>query len=483
MLICLARDSFVRAFGDFGYITSQLTRRDRAYDVNGKMFLERLSRNPKPIETIIGELRAIYPAADPAELRQDFLAFADELERDGFAVSGATEEEIAARMPVFSYSQADGKTRPRTNYDPQHSEKTTTNLLVEFFRKNPRIFSFQMELTSRCNERCRHCYLPGPRNLADLETPLVMDLLDQLAEMGTLGLTLSGGECLLHKDFIPILKHARKKDFSISVLSNVTLLDDDILAAMKEANLNLLQASVYSMDPDEHDWITQSPGSLEKTLRSLERLIEADVPVQVSCPTMKKNYKSYRDVLKWAYEHGIKGYTDYIMMARTDHSTDNLDNRLSLEETGALLRDITDIDVEYKAILDAGENSKDTMTDEEWASQPVCGAGRDSMCVAANGEFYPCSGFQGYPLGNAHHQTVRNVWENSEAIKRLRSIRRADFPQCMACEARSFCAMCMVRNFNETGDIFSVSRHFCDVAFLNKRIVEEYRQRHPKCPA
>ena len=47
MLVCLARDSFVRSFGDVGYITNQLTRRDRVYDVNGRVFLERLSRRPK----------------------------------------------------------------------------------------------------------------------------------------------------------------------------------------------------------------------------------------------------------------------------------------------------------------------------------------------------------------------------------------------------------------------------------------------------
>jgi len=41
----------------------------------------------------------------------------------------------------------------------------------------------------------------------------------------------------------------------------------------------------------------------------------------------------------------------------------------------------------------------------------------------------------------------------------------------------------MVRNFNETGDIFAVSPHFCDVAFLNKRLAEEYRLRYrSSCP-
>ncbi len=83
MLFCLTRDAFVRSFGDVGYITNQLTRRDRVYDVNGKMFLERLKRTPKPIASIVRELKEIYPAAQPDELERDFIEFAANLENEG----------------------------------------------------------------------------------------------------------------------------------------------------------------------------------------------------------------------------------------------------------------------------------------------------------------------------------------------------------------------------------------------------------------
>ena len=159
------------------------------------------------------------------------------------------------------------------------------------------------------------------------------------------------------------------------------------------------------------------------------------------------------------------------MMARTDKTTDNLANRLTLDETEELLRDIISYDIEYRAVLDINPEPVPLNLDEH-----ICGAGVDSMCVAANGEFYPCSGFQGYPLGNAHSYSVADVWNNSEALKKLRAVSWRDFPKCMRCEAKPYCSMCMVRNMNETGSIFEVSKHFCDVAFLNKKkLVEEYR--------
>ena len=472
MLVCLAQDSFVRIFGDNIYITNQLTKQDKIFDINGKIFLQQITREPKTIGAIIDNLMKIYVGADHDVLKNDFVDFCVELEQEGFITLGKTDEEIVAKMPRFSYKAHDVKTKPQTEFDFSIGYAGTTEFLQKYFRNDPHIFSCQFELTSRCNERCRHCYLPGTRTFHDLETPLIFSLLDQLAEMGTLSVTFSGGECLLHPDFISILKHARDNDFIISVLSNLTLLNDEIIQALREANINLLQASVYSMSPEEHDYITQVEGSHAKTIRSLERLIEADVPVQISCPTMRKTYKSYRQVLEWAYSHGIKGYTDYIMMARIDNSTDNLANRLTIEETGELLRDIVNYDIEYRTLLDINPTPEPLDP-----SEPICGAGVDSICIAANGEFYPCSGFQGYPLGNAHEKTVADVWQNSEALKKLRAICWKDFPKCLTCKAKPYCAMCMVRNLNETGSIFETNQHFCEAAFLNKKIAEEYKSK------
>jgi radical SAM protein with 4Fe4S-binding SPASM domain len=473
MLFLLTNDSFIRTYDNLGYITNQLTKSDRVYDQNGKIFIQQLKRYPRGIDEVAGALVTMFSDVAYDDLYEDYLEFILDLEKNGFVVTGESNGELTAKMPHFSYSDPLSKTLPQTAYDFSQSQTDTSDFLYDHFKKNPQVFSFQMELTSRCNEKCRHCYLPGSRDMKDMETSLVLDLMDQLAEGKTLSLTLSGGECLLHKDFINILEQARKHDFSISVLSNVTLLTDDMISVIKEANINLLQVSVYSMNPEEHDWVTQIPGSHSATMKSLEKLIEADIPIQISCPTMKKTYRSYQGVLDWAYAHRVKGYSDFIMMGRTDKSTDNLENRLSREETKELLLKMLQIDIEYKALL----NSAETFSiDNDLSEKAVCGAGTDSMCVTANGGFYPCAGFQGYLLGNAYRETVEEVWKNSSAIKRLRDITWNDFPKCLKCTAKPFCSMCMVRNFNESGDIFTVNQHFCDVAFLNKQLAEEYRQ-------
>ena len=298
--------------------------------------------------------------------------------------------------------------------------------------------------------------------------------------MGGIHVTLSGGEAFLHKDLIEIARYCREKDLKISILSNLISLKDEHIPALKEVNLSLIQVSLYSMDPEVHDFITTVKGSFEKTKKSIEKLVAADIPVQISCPIMNANRHGYDKVLDYARSLKIKAQTDYIMMARADLDTDNLANRLSLEETEELLRDILIHDTQYRdETLEQLPISDEIRFDlERFKKQPVCGVGYDNCCITANGDVYPCAGWQDYVLGNVYKQSLQEIWEQSERVKELRRITQASFPECLECDARDYCARCLVRNYNESGgDMFAINHHFCDVARLNKRLVEEYREK------
>lgn len=131
-------------------------------------------------------------------------------------------------------------------------------------------------------------------------------------------------------------------------LLNLTILNDEIIAEMRANRLSSVQGSLYSMKPEIHDAITKLPGSFVKTQDAILRLIEHDIPLQISCPTMKQNKNSYVDVLNWAQKHKVRAVTDYIMMARYNHTTGNLDNRLSLDEVGTVINDIISNDRDYQ---------------------------------------------------------------------------------------------------------------------------------------
>ena len=471
-------DTFIRVYDEVGYITNRSNFKDHVTDKSGAVFLGALSRKPRGLKELTSEIAAAYTNAEPAVVERDVRDFYALLEEDGFIVSGETPEELDRKDVRFSYSELMPKTI-RRDFTPDvfRADKDTQDYLENHFKNNPQLTQFQIELTSRCNERCLHCYIPHECKTEDIPPRLFYDVLEQCREMGVLNITFSGGEPMLHPFFAEFMRRAKEYDFAINVLSNLTLLNDEILAEMKANRLSSVQVSLYSMDAGIHDSITQLPGSFVKTRDAIQRLIANDIPLQISCPVMKQNRKCYADVAKWAEENRVRAVTDYIMMARYDHTTGNLDNRLALGEVGDIINDIIDTDPEYKERLieaDFTEVEKRDVRDEI-----LCGVCISSLCMVANGNIYPCAGWQNYVCGNVSCQSLKEIWAHSPKVQYLRGLRKKDIPECIECADRHFCAMCMVRNANEDpeGNPFAINKHFCEVAALNRKIVLGWKAR------
>jgi radical SAM protein with 4Fe4S-binding SPASM domain len=471
-------DTFIRIYDDVGYITNRSDFGDRVVDQSGAVFLKALSREPKSLEDISAEIGASFIDVDRETLKNDIIEFYGILEEDGFIISGETVEELERKDTRFSYAALEPKTIKK-DFTPliRRAKKSTQEFLDEHFRDKPNLTSLQIELTSRCNERCVHCYIPHENKTSDIEPSLFYDILDQCRKMGLLSITLSGGEPLLHPGFPEFLRRAKGSDLSINVLSNLTLLNDEIIAEMKDNRLSSVQVSLYSMKPEVHDSITKLPGSFFKTRNAILKLIENDIPLQISCPVMRQNKNCSMDVLNWGQSYKVRTIIDYIMMARYDHTTGNLDNRLSLDEAGRVINDIINNDFDYQDQVARADFTQIDRRDTD--NDIVCGVCVSSICMVANGNVYPCAGWQSYVAGNLYEQSLQDIWDNSPRVKYLRGLRKRDFPKCRACPDRGFCAMCMVRNANENpeGDPLKINEHFCRVAALNRKIVLDWKQK------
>jgi len=483
MLVRQAKNAFIRCFGESGYIVNQITRWDRSYNETGTDYLRTLSREAKPIETIVREeLLPQYKDVDYQTLHDDYMAFVHDLENADFVITGESSEEIDAKEPDFSYRNGNMRTQRRdyTQETEQEVPLTTYDYNLIRGQKKPILTGIEFELTSRCSERCIHCYIPNAKKDSggDLPVDKVKSILDEFAEMGGLAATFSGGEAFLYKDLLSVAAYARSKDLQVTILTNAINLRDEQIPVLKELNLSMVQVSLYSLDPEIHDMITKVKGSCEKSKAAIEKMVAADIPVQISCPAMKANYKGFKDVLKYAQSLGIKANTDYIIMAQADFNTANLANRLTPEECEQLFRDIIESNSNYREALKAEKPRSDYLLANKdfFGEQPLCGVGLNTCCVTSNGDVYPCPGWQGFVLGNLHKQTLKEIWADSDILRQLRSLKKKTFPKCLECEAMDYCSVCVGRNYNESnGDMYKISQHDCDVAFTLKRVVEEYR--------
>lgn len=484
MLVRQSKNSFIRTTKRYGYITNQLTRMDRCYDEYGADWLKEITRNPKNVDTIIKKLMTLYKAVDEEILRRDFIEFLESLAKHNFIVIGESIEELDRKDLDFTYKIDNPKTLQGdfTQITAEKIKSNTQEIFFDVIKETTTILNLQFELSSRCNERCIHCYIPNYKkdDGTDLPTKKVKQLIDEYAEMGGLQVTFSGGEAFLHKDLLELVEYCKNKDLKVSILSNLLIITDHTIQKLKELNVSLIQTSLYSMDPDKHDAVTKVKGSFKRTKNAIDKLVRADIPVQISCPIMKANKEGYEEVLKYGRSLKIKVDCDYIIMAQSDLGTDNLANRLNLEETEKILRIIIENDIDYreKTLQQLPISDRILFDFSNYINEPMCGVGYDNCCIAANGDVYPCSGWGGYVLGNVYKNSLKEIWLYGEEVKKLRSITKGDFPECLKCDARNYCSTCLVRNFNESaGDMFKVNKHFCDVAFLTKKVVEEYREK------
>lgn len=472
MLMRLSKNTFVRQYGPFTYVLGRIRSYDQVF-ADAEVFFRWIGRKPREKSEILANVCGVYEGTAPARIAADFDEFFAPLVEEKIVLCGDTSEALDAQEESFSYDVVNPKTMDTHRIDPKEMPDgfVPQDVLEAWFAEHPTIFDLQIDVTQACTERCVHCYIPE-YNPIFLPLANAKKVIDEFREQGGVGLSLSGGECMLHPDFDEIVRYARTKDLIVRVLSNLTLCDDAKVRLLQEVEATV-QVSLYSMDPATHDAITRRPGAWLATKTAIEKLRAAQIPCRISCPTMKGNYHDYLAVLDYARSLRMDAQTDFIIMGKQNCDTSNLAHRLDLDETRCILEDIVFRSVPMNSEYFDPAKKEDLLSVEEWKKRKICGACVSTVCLEATGDYYPCPGFGGAVLGNCHEHDLKWIWNESPETLRIRSITGASFPKCATCEDRDYCSTCMCRNFNETGNMFEPAEHFCKVAKLNHEIVDE----------
>lgn len=469
----IKKNILYRKYKKFGYITDNsmfgyrmpfddyLYPGEEYVSESGAVILNQLNKTPQHIDDIVDRLLSIFIDVDSDDLKRDIVEFFDMFVEAGFLSRGKSYDEC---------NNNDNSSIGTSENIGLSMQSASCDFAENIINQNDLLRSLHIEISNECNERCVHCYIPHKYKTKSINPELFYRIVEEGKDMNIINVTLSGGEPLLHRDIISFLKKCRELDLSVNVLSNLTLLSDELIGEMKKNPLLCVQTSLYSMDESIHDSITKVKGSHKKTKNNLLKLLEAGIPLQVSCPVMKQNKDTFNDVIAFCNEKGISAAVDYVIFASYDHSNCNLVNRLSLEEISrAFDKQATDEYVDYMC-GQAAEKYKLT------AQDPICSICRYYLCISAEGTVFPCIGWQANVIGNLYEQSLREIWETSDDIIRLRQISRQEFPKCVSCEDRGYCTVCMMSNSNENSDAdaFKINEYHCDVAKLIHHKINSY---------
>ncbi|MCX5707987.1 MAG: radical SAM protein [Candidatus Omnitrophica bacterium] len=327
-------------------------------------------------------------------------------------------------------------------------------------------FKADWELTYGCNLKCIHCYQSGPDSRQELSTQEAFSCLDQLAEMGCLYLTLTGGEVLTREDFFEIAGYAREKDFAIRIFTNATLLDEAGADKIKKLNPLSVEISLYSADQAVHESITGVLGSFARTVNAFRLLKERGVHTVVKTTFMKPNAGEFDGLQKFSREIDAPFTFTFTVIPTLDNSREV--TRLRIPEA-KLEEMFIPRDWMFEGVTEGGVRS----------FEPLCSAGFNSLYISPYGEVFPCVTLR-QDCGNIRETELKDIW-GSGFFRELRGISFKDLKGCADCQLAAYCDRCAGLAWLEDKDLYGPSRNDCTLARVRKMAMDKQeRSNHGK---
>ena len=420
---------------------------------NSQPFLDEISREWRSVEDIARSVAAKLDCRMD-DAREGVESVVGELVSQRFLDAEANDVAVSLDYNGKSVSAISSDEQKRIAADSDWTP------LGDFYAQHGLPCELHIDLTDGCNEKCVHCYLP--RDGAHyIVKDLAIKVLKEFREAQGLTVYISGGECMLHRNFAEILRYAKSLGLNLIVMSNLTLCDEKIVALLKEIDPQYVNVSLYAVTEAIHDSITQVQGSCRKTKASIDALQAAGVHIRVATPFMRENRESVAELRDYTQKRRVHLIADTDIFGTIDHSCANKGHALSTEETEELIS--ANKDVFSIMPMDT------TRCDRE---AKVCDIGDVRLNLDAEGRYYPCDGFHGAIIGDARKDSLWDVW-TGEALNKLRALKNKDFGECASCSDRAWCKVCPMRNFNETGNMFTHKIWRCNMTRLYRRIFED----------
>lgn len=413
-------------------------------------------------EDLAATLARRYEIAPTDGVLADARAFAEELLRDGFAAAASTPR--SAPLPAEDYS---------------------------WLHEAPR--ALDLSLTGRCNLRCAYCFyadeMVGRR---DLPAERWLDFFRELDGLAVRSLTLSGGELFLRPDLWELLDGIVAARMRYSILTNGTLLTEDVLAQLGQAHrrrrLDVVQVSIDGSRAEIHD-ASRGKGSFEKAIRGLRLLRAAGFPATARVTVNRHNVGDLENVFRLLLDEiGLARVGTNDAMPMGTGCARREDIVLLPEQRPEAMRTLVRLEREYPGRLTATagslalwhmfremEEARATgRKTRRWTMGCLssCGCMFAKLAVHHDGMIVPCNMLAAAALGTIGETPIRSIWQDHPLLKEMRGrgkIPMDQVPGCAGCEWIPYCSGgCPAAEYTRTGEMNVANPECCYQRFLEE---------------
>lgn len=316
-------------------------------------------------------------------------------------------------------------------------------------------FIIGWELTLSCNLRCTHCgSSAGQARSNELTTKEALEICEQLPALLVQEVDFTGGEPILRADWPLIARRLIELNIPTNVLTNGLQVDADTVAQMKEIGISGAGISLDGLERT-HDSIRNCKGSFAAVLRSIARMQDADVPINVITTVNAVNLSELPDLLRLLQSLGVRTWRlqPLIPAGRVRaHQELQIDNTVTLR-LGRFIRDNKRDAArkELNIICSDGLEYIDEGDERPWRG---CSAGIVSCGITSDGKVKGCLSMPDELIeGDLRQNSLWDIWFDDTAFPYTRRFSLDQLgPNCSACEKREECkGGCSSHSFCSTG--------------------------------
>ena len=316
-----------------------------------------------------------------------------------------------------------------------------------------RPFGLLAELTYGCPLHCPYC--SNPLELAayrdELSTAEWQRVLTEARELGVLQLHLSGGEPLLRRDLVEIVRHAAGLGLYTNLITSALGLTRRRAEQLRDAGLEHVQVSVQADEAALSDRLAGTP-SFDRKLAAARLVKELGWPLTLNVVLHRQNLDRVDRVLDLAEELGA----DRIELANTQYYGWALRNRAGLLPSRDQVERAEGVVRAARERLTGRMEIVYVLPDHHSRYPKPCmgGWGRRQLTVVPTGDVLPCPTAQDLPLPRAsvREHSLAWIWAESPVFQRFRGTDWMPEP-CRSCDRRELdFGGCRCQAFQLTGD-------------------------------
>ncbi len=274
----------------------------------------------------------------------------------------------------------------------------------------------QLELTTKCNHRCIHCYNHWRKDTVTdktLDESEVKKIIDNLKESEVPNLLITGGEPMLYPDLMfKAFELGKGAGLKCALNSNLTLVTPDIAKGLKRVGVGVL-TSILSFDHSLHDNITTSLGSFDRLIVGIQLLQKYGVPVSANMVVMKANMDQIYETGKFVHSLGMSSFRATKVHPAIGSSVFEV-IKLPPERIAGIFDSLIKLKDDYRLKVESLTTYplcllKDLDRYGQFLLKRSCNAGKTGCTIGADGQVRPC-GHSDDNYGNSIEESLLIIW-------------------------------------------------------------------------